>query len=119
MSYRFSQRSLNNLKGVNESLVKWAYAFLEATDYDFIVVEGLRTKERQKELVAQGVSWTMNSRHITGGALDIYPVDWKSFEDADWNQFVNTGLEVAEELGINIGNGLIMWGKDNFHWELR
>jgi peptidoglycan L-alanyl-D-glutamate endopeptidase CwlK len=37
----------------------------------FIVVEGLRSKERQAKLVKTGASRTMNSRHITGHAVDL------------------------------------------------
>ena len=37
----------------------------------FIVVEGLRTRERQERLVAIGASRTLNSRHLTGHAVDL------------------------------------------------
>ena len=37
----------------------------------FIVVEGLRTRERQAQLVQAGASRTMNSRHLTGHAVDL------------------------------------------------
>jgi peptidoglycan L-alanyl-D-glutamate endopeptidase CwlK len=37
----------------------------------FIVVEGLRTRERQAALVRAGASRTMNSRHLTGHAVDL------------------------------------------------
>ena len=36
-----------------------------------IVVEGLRTRERQEQLVAIGASRTLNSRHLTGHAVDL------------------------------------------------
>ena len=52
----------------------------------FRVTEGLRTRERQAELVAKGASQTMNSRHLTGHAVDLAPLvgtdvswDWKHF----------------------------------------
>lgn len=64
--FRFSQRSENNLKGVNSDLVKVIRRALEITPVDFIVIEGLRTQARQKELVAAGKSQTNNSRHLTG-----------------------------------------------------
>jgi peptidoglycan L-alanyl-D-glutamate endopeptidase CwlK len=38
---------------------------------DFIVTEGMRTVERQRQLVAAGASQTMNSRHLTGHAVDL------------------------------------------------
>ena len=52
----------------------------------FRVTEGLRTRERQAELVAKGASQTMASRHLTGHAVDLAPLvdgevswDWKHF----------------------------------------
>ncbi|HHS2762346.1 TPA: M15 family metallopeptidase, partial [Providencia alcalifaciens] len=48
-NFKFSQRSENNLKGVNPDLVKVIRRTLEITPVDFIVIEGLRTHERQKE----------------------------------------------------------------------
>lgn len=37
----------------------------------FKVLEGLRTPARQMELVKAGASWTVNSRHLTGHAVDL------------------------------------------------
>ena len=62
--FSFSKRSLNNLIGVNEDLVKVVHRALELSEIDFTVVEGVRTKERQVVLVNQGMSKTMNSYHI-------------------------------------------------------
>ena len=41
----------------------------------FRVTEGLRTPERQRQLVAEGKSQTLDSRHITGHAVDVVPLD--------------------------------------------
>lgn len=49
-------------------------AAIAATPIDFRIQEGLRTLERQRKLVAAGVSWTLNSRHLTGHAVDVLPV---------------------------------------------
>ncbi|MDN0092724.1 M15 family metallopeptidase, partial [Yersinia ruckeri] len=65
-------RSENNLNGVNPALVKVVRRALELSPVDFGVTEGLRTIARQKELVAAGKSQTMNSRHITGHAIDVF-----------------------------------------------
>lgn len=85
MAFSFGTRSRNNLKGVNPNLVKLAEEALKVSKVDFMVTEGLRTKERQRQLVAKGLSKTMNSKHLTGRAIDVvpYPVDWK-----DWSKFV-------------------------------
>lgn len=42
-------------------------------EFHIRVQEGLRTKERQVQLVAAGASRTMNSRHLTGHAVDLLP----------------------------------------------
>ncbi len=69
----FSQRSENNLIGVNPLLVKIAYRALAISTVDFAVTEGVRTLKKQKENVKKGVSKTLNSRHLTGDAIDILP----------------------------------------------
>ncbi|MCT8230143.1 M15 family metallopeptidase [Proteus terrae] len=71
--FTLSQRSKNNLIGVNPLLVKIAYRALEISTADFAVIEGVRTLEKQKENVKKGVSKTLNSRHLTGDAIDILP----------------------------------------------
>ncbi|MCV5473136.1 M15 family metallopeptidase, partial [Escherichia coli] len=69
--FRFSCRSEKNLEGVRPQLVAVVRRALELTEVDFGITEGLRTKERQKQLVAEGKSQTMNSRHLTGDAVDV------------------------------------------------
>jgi len=69
--FRFSKRSRDALRGVHPDLVRLVERALEITAVDFVVLEGLRTKARQAELVAAGASETMDSRHITGHACDL------------------------------------------------
>lgn len=70
-----NQRSLAALNGVHPDLARVVFRAAEiATDDDFIVTEGLRTIERQRQLVAKGASQTMSSRHITGHAVDLASV---------------------------------------------
>jgi peptidoglycan LD-endopeptidase CwlK len=81
MGFILSAKSEINLVGVNPDLVKLVRRALELTTVDFVVIEGLRTKERQRELVDAGKSRTMNSRHLTGHAVDVaaldrYKVSW-------------------------------------------
>jgi len=40
-----------------------------------MIVDTLRTKEEQTANVAKGVSWTMNSKHLTGDAIDVCPYE--------------------------------------------
>lgn len=69
--FRFSKRSLNNLKGVRQPLVRVAHRAIAITEIDFGVIDGLRTREEQAALVEAGASQTMNSNHLTGEAIDI------------------------------------------------
>ncbi|WP_415289472.1 M15 family metallopeptidase [Brevundimonas sp. S1H14] len=71
MSFRLSQRSRAALQGVHPDLVAVVEAAIELTPVDFMVTEGLRTAARQAELVRAGASRTLNSRHLTGHAIDV------------------------------------------------
>ena len=74
MSFRLSERSRNRLKGVHPDLVAVFEAAIRTTPVDFMVTEGLRTATRQAALVKAGASRTLNSRHLTGHAVDIAAV---------------------------------------------
>jgi len=101
------KRSTDNLAGVHPDLVRVVKRALELSEVDFTVIEGLRTKERQAELLKQGFTRTMNSRHIVGQAVDIVPLP------VDWNNKARFGLvaaamkKAAAELGVKI-----TWGGD-------
>lgn len=69
--FRLSQRSLDRLQGVDESLVSVVKMAITLTKIDFGVTQGLRTLEMQKELVAKGDSQTMKSKHLDGRAVDL------------------------------------------------
>lgn len=71
MSYRLGRRSRARLAGVHPDLVRVVEEAIQRTPVDFTVLEGLRTRERQAALVAAGASQTMNSRHLTGHAVDL------------------------------------------------
>jgi peptidoglycan L-alanyl-D-glutamate endopeptidase CwlK len=62
-------RDHERLIGVHPDLVRVVKAARQRTP--FIVLEGLRTPEQQAKLVALGASRTMNSRHLTGHAVDL------------------------------------------------
>jgi peptidoglycan LD-endopeptidase CwlK len=69
--YKLGARSKQRLKGVHDDLVRVVERAIEITTVDFTVLEGLRTPERQKALYESGASQTLNSRHITGHAVDL------------------------------------------------
>ena len=74
MSFSFSAASEQRLKGVNPDLVKVVKRAIEITTVDFTVLEGLRTAARQKQLLDLGATKTLNSRHLTGHAVDLAPM---------------------------------------------
>jgi peptidoglycan L-alanyl-D-glutamate endopeptidase CwlK len=63
------ERDRQRLAGVHPDLVRVVERARLAIP--FIVVEGLRSRERQERLVAIGASRTLNSRHLTGHAVDL------------------------------------------------
>jgi len=107
MAYKLGTRSLQNLSGVNPDMVAVVSKAIEITEVDFTVIEGIRNINRQRELVKAGKSTTLNSRHLTGHAVDMvpYPVDW---EDIDRFELMAEAMkEAAKELDIPI-----VWGGD-------
>lgn len=69
--FRLSARSRANLKGVHPDLVRVVERALQLSEVDFMITEGLRTRERQSQLVKAGASKTLNSRHLSGHAVDV------------------------------------------------
>ena len=71
VGFTLSERDLTRMQGVDAALVAIVKRAAQISEVPFTVTEGLRTKERQKQLVAAGASQTMNSRHIIGQAVDV------------------------------------------------
>ncbi len=69
--FSLSQRSIERLDGVDDRLVDVVCRAIEITTVDFGVTEGLRTIETQRQYVAAGKSQTMESKHLTGEAVDL------------------------------------------------
>ena len=76
-----SSRCELRLAGVHPNLVRVLRNAAEGGAI-FRVTEGLRTLERQRQLVAEGKSQTLDSRHLTGHAVDVVPLD--SAGNASW-----------------------------------
>ena len=122
MTRIFGSRSTKNMTGIHPDLRLVLDKALQDSPLDFVVIEGLRTVERQKQLVASGASKTMNSRHITGHAVDLLPIDLNGKPAFDWPLYDQLGPAVkkaAADLGIELD-----WGgdwkkfKDGPHFEL-
>lgn len=120
-NFRFSKRSEGNLGGVNPALVKVVRRALEITTVDFGITEGRRSMARQRELLREGKSQTLRSRHLTGHAVDVVAYlgreiswDWKYYE-----RIAEAFKRASAELNIPIE-----WGgdwktlKDGPHFQL-
>lgn len=121
MTYRLSTRSRDRLQGVHPALVAVVEAAIRITPVDFLVTEGLRSPERQAALVRAGASRTLNSRHLTGHAVDVAALvegqvrwDWPLY-----GRIAEAFREAAKALGTPI-----VWGgdwpslRDGPHFEL-
>ena len=102
---KLGKRSKSRLKGVDSRLIN---VLNEVCKYfDITVIEGLRSQERQNELVAQGKSKTKFGKHVQGKAVDIapYPIDWKARDD--FHYLGGWMLATANRLGYKV-----RWGGD-------
>lgn len=119
--YELINSSKQKLKGVHPDLIKIIERSLEITDMKFTILEGLRSKERQRILVQKGASKTMKSRHLTGHAVDIAPVI-NGHVSWDWKYYYQ--LEKIIKLAAKQVNIPVEWGgdwikfKDGPHWQL-
>lgn len=118
--FRLGIRSRMNLKGVHPDLVAVVKRALELGVLDFTVTEGLRTLERQKKLKLAGASWTLNSRHLTGHAVDLAVLvngkvrwDWPLYE-----KLAKVMRLAAYQLKIPIECGIDWKQKDGPHFQL-
>jgi peptidoglycan L-alanyl-D-glutamate endopeptidase CwlK len=71
MTFSFSQRSKEKLLTVHDDLQEVFEASITDSPFDFSITQGIRTKEEQQKLFNEGKSQTLNSRHLTGKAVDI------------------------------------------------
>jgi peptidoglycan LD-endopeptidase CwlK len=107
MGFKLSERSLKNLEGVRPELIEVVNFAIQVTRIDFGVTEGLRTVDRQRELVASGASQTMNSKHIKGHAVDLMAYIGTR---ASWELNLYDDIADAMRLGaIEVGVPLV-WG---------
>lgn len=111
------RRSEERLKGVHPDLVVVVHRAFDLSPVKFIVTEGLRTIERQRELYAQGrtkpgkiVTGTMKSKHLTGDAVDLAPLTQAgavTWEEKPMATVAVAMFDAAKELGVHI-----RWGRN-------
>ena len=103
--------------GVDQRLIDIAQEACRLLPFDVIVVEGVRTKQRQRDLFAQGrtkpgkiVTWTLMSKHIDGLAVDLAPYDHTKKEILwndilKFNEMIRSMQRVAAEHKVKIRSG--------------
>ena len=124
----WDERSLRNLKGIHPALRSVMDLARQLSPVPFVVIEGLRSPERQAQLVAQGASRTRNSRHLTGHAVDICPtVDIDQDGRVETEEMFSTPMyrrlapavkAAADALGVAIVGGGAWRIIDMPHFEL-
>ena len=120
-AFKLGYRSLRRLNGLHPDLVRVVKRAIEITEVDFTVLEGLRTKDRQRTLFAQGATKTMNSRHLTGHAVDLGA--WVG-GTVRWDWPLYDKIEVAMKQAAKELNVPLEWGgdwksfKDGPHYQL-
>jgi peptidoglycan LD-endopeptidase CwlK len=115
------------MQGVHSDLCRVVVRAAEISPLPFVVLEGLRTIERQRQLVNAGASRTLNSRHLTGHAVDLAPLadtDGDGDREISWRwphydvlaPFI---FRAATECGVPIewGGNWPRW-RDGPHWQL-
>lgn len=107
MAFKLSQRSIDKMDGVDESLVAVVKRAIELTKIDFGVIYGMRTMEEQRRLLAAGKSQTMKSKHLVGRAVDLMAyVDGNGCWELNvYDDLCDAMKEAAKELGV-----AIKWG---------
>lgn len=118
----FSTRSKEKLQGVDPRLIKVAELALQRSPFDFGISEGLRTAQRQKELVADGKSQTLKSRHLVGRAIDfvIFINGKANWDLANYEKVAQVFLDVGKEQGIELEAGAFWKSfKDGPHIQLK
>ena len=121
MSIVLGQRSLSRLEGVHPDLVRVVKRAAATSSLDFTVLEGLRTLDRQRQLMGLGATKTMNSRHLTGHAVDLAPMVGGTVR---WDWPLYHQLAAIVKSAAKAENVPVQWGgdwrtfKDGPHWEL-
>lgn len=116
--FKLDPESLKKLSLVNKRLQSVVLRAAEISEQEFTVLEGLRSPERQKQLLSQGNTQTLKSNHITGNAVDLVPkvngkISW------DWKYFypiANAMDNAADELKIKLTWGSA-WNGTTEDWD--
>ena len=116
--FSLSQRSLDRLHGVDDRLVDVVKTAIQITKIDFGVVQGLRTIEMQRKLVASGASQTMASKHLDGKAVDLMAyIDGRgSWELNLYDNIADAMAQAANDIGVKVRWGAAWHVDDIGQW---
>ena len=119
MAYKLSTRSQERLMGVEPELKEVVYEAIKVTKIDFGVIEGLRTEEKQKQLVESGASQTMKSKHLEGRAVDLmaYIGGRGSWELNVYDEIADAMKEAATKVDVAVRWGAAWTVTDIREWE--
>tara|TARA_Y100000034_G_C6665259_1_gene291801 strand:+ start:199 stop:579 length:381 start_codon:yes stop_codon:yes gene_type:complete len=100
---RFGKRSKERLKGVNVKLVNVLNELIKIMDVT--IIEGVRSAERQEELLEKGATKVKYSRHMEGNAVDLapYPIDWNNRDGFYYMGGMIRGI--AQQMGLKVRFG--------------
>ena len=119
MTYKLSTKSQERLMGVEPELKEVVYEAIKVTKIDFGVIEGLRTEEKQKQLVESGASQTMKSKHLEGRAVDLmaYIGGRGSWELSVYDEIADAMKEAAIKVDVAVRWGAAWTVTDIREWE--
>jgi len=93
-SFALGRQSQLNLVGVHPAVVKVVLYAIQITPYDFGILRGVTTPEKQAKLVASGASLTLDSYHLPQPDGYGYAIDFGVYVDG---QYING--DTPEEIG--------------------
>ena len=104
---------------VEPELKEVVYEAIKVTKIDFGVIEGLRTEEKQKQLVESGASQTMKSKHLEGRAVDLmaYIGGRGSWELNVYDEIADAMKEAAVKVDVAVRWGAAWTVTDIREWE--
>jgi peptidoglycan L-alanyl-D-glutamate endopeptidase CwlK len=113
---QFGDKSKTLMSGIHPKLQRVLCSAIKIVD--FSITEGHRTAERQKELLDEGKTKTLNSKHLSypSEAVDIAPCPYpdmtkpKDIEQVYYLLGIIVGLAAAMDIKIRVGAD---WNGDN------
>ena len=110
-----------NLASIEPKLADVVRRAQEISGLNFVAGSGVRDKDLQKKAVEWGWSGTLDSNHLHGDAVDLWPIDEDgavSFDTARLKAVSEAMKKAAEELGVSINWGGDWKKPDRPHFEL-